>query len=291
MILKILFIKNDEDFMLISFIIPTVGRKAEVNNVLQSIADTIPREFNYEIIIVDQNCNKLIDDIVETYKGKINITHCKVSFKGAARARNYGVNLSCGKYISFPDDDCRFLSDTIKHAIDFLSRNEYGLVSGKSVDEIGIDSVVKFPKEMSLMKLNNFENKIIEFTFFAKRTLLIEYPFDETLGVGCFHGSDEGYDMVYRMLKNREKLYYNPQIKFYHPQAILDYSSAKAIMRSFTYRCGFAKSSIKNKLYFRLLKRLFLVISYLPFCLVFRRNKVRFYLAEMLGIFSGIVVK
>jgi len=92
-------------------------------------------------------------------------------------------------------------------------------------------------------------------------------------------------------MENSEKLFYMPDIKFYHPQSVIDHASSKTVLRSFTYRCGFAKGCIKHRLYFRVIKRLLLVAAYLPYCIFFNRRKTRFYLAEVLGIFAGIVVK
>jgi len=71
----------------------------------------------------------------------------------------------------------------------------------------------------------------------------------------------------------------------------LDKSEPKSILRAFTYRCGLGRVCVKHKLYRKLLKRLFAVLLFIPFCAVFRRNSLRFYLAEMLGILSGIIVK
>ncbi len=276
--------------MTLSFIIPTIGRTAEVGMVLQSIANNTPKEYTYEVIIVDQNSDRRIDDIINEFKTIMNVIHHRVSFRGAGRARNYGIKRANGDYLNFPDDDCLILEGTVKNAVEFLTNNDYSLVSGKSVDEHGNNSMTNFPDEPAQFHLKNF-GYIIEYSFFAKRSLMIKYLFDDTLGPGCFHGADECFDLIYRMLKNGEKLYYDPVITFYHPQAVLDHADPKTILRSFTYRCGFAKASMKHKLYFRLIKRLTLVIFYLPYCLVLKRKKVRFYLAEILGIFAGMVVK
>lgn len=276
--------------MVLSFIIPSIGRVNEVSLVLKSILDNTPKKYSYEVLVIDQNGDDRLDSIVESYKSDMDITSYKVSFRAAGKARNYGIMRAKGDFLNFPDDDCIILDGSVGHAVDFLVNNSYALVSGKSVDEQGKNSMINFPEKPSEFNLKNF-GYIIEYSFFVKRSVMLNYLFDDTLGPGCFHGADECFDLIYRMLKQGEKLYYEPKIKFYHPQAVMDHSLPKTILRSFTYRCGFAKSSLKHGLYWRLFKRLFLVIVYLPYCMIFEKKKVRFYLAEILGIFSGMVIK
>jgi len=274
----------------LSIIIPTIGREREVRLLLQSISDTIPDRLSYEIIIVDQNSDDLLLSAIRDVNNS-NIKHCKVPFRGLSKAKNYGTKQASGRFICFPDDDCRMLEKSIETALDLLSLNRYDMVTGRCADEDGNDSILKFHKSCADLTIDNFEGKMVEPTIFAKRELMLEYSFDETLGVGTFHGAEEGFDLVYRLLKDKKPIFYSPDICLYHPQVILDKSEPKSILRAFTYRCGLGRVCVKHKLYRKLLKRLFAVLLFIPFCAVFRRNSLRFYLAEMLGILSGIIVK
>ncbi len=274
----------------LSIVIPTIGREKEVRLLLQSIFDTIPDKISYEIIIVDQNADDLLLSAVREANNS-NINHCKVPFRGLSKAKNYGIKQASGKFICFPDDDCRMLDKCIETAFDLLSMNRYDMVTGRCVDADGNDSVLKFHKSSAELTIKNFEGKMVEATIFAKRELMVDNYFDETLGIGTFHGAEEGFDLVYRMLKDKKRIYYSPDICMYHPQVILDKSDAKSILRAFTYRCGLGRVCVKHKLYRKLLKRLFAVLLFIPFCAVFQRNSLRFYLAELLGILSGLVVK
>jgi len=274
----------------LSIVIPTIGREKEVRLLLQSISDTIPDRISYEIIIVDQNADDLLLSAVREANNS-NINHCRVPFRGLSKAKNYGIKLAQGDIICFPDDDCRMLDKTIETALDLLSTNRYDMVAGRCVDAEGNDSVLKFHASSAELMITNFEGKMVEATIFARRELLVEYCFDETLGIGTFHGAEEGFDLVYRLLKDKKRIFYSPDICLYHPQVVLDKSAANSILRAFTYRCGLGRVCVKHKLYRKLLKRLFAVLLFIPFCAVFRRNSLRYYLAELLGIISGVTVK
>ena len=274
----------------LSIVIPTIGREKEVRLLLQSISDTIPDRLLYEIIIVDQNADDLLLSAIHD-ANNLYINHCKVPFRGLSKAKNYGIKQASGRYICFPDDDCRMLENSIETALNLLNTNQYDMVTGRCADEDGNDSILKFHKSYADLTIDNFEGKMVEPAIFAKRELMLEYSFDETLGVGTFHGAEEGFDLIYRLLKDKKRIFYSPDICLYHPQVILDKSETKSILRAFTYRCGLGRVCVKHKLYRKLLKRLFAVLLFIPFCAVFRRNSLRFYLAEMLGILSGIIVK
>jgi len=257
---------------------------------LQSISDTIPDRISYEIIIVDQNADDLLLSAIHD-ANNLHINHYEVSFRGLSKAKNYGTKQASGRYICFPDDDCRMLENSIEIALNLLTTNQYDMVTGRCADEEGNDSILKFHKSCADLTIDNFEGKMVEPAIFAKRELMLEYRFDETLGVGTFHGAEEGFDLIYRLLKDKKRIFYSPDICLYHPQVILDKSEPKSILRAFTYRCGLGRVCVKHKLYRKLLKRLFAVLLFIPFCALFRRNSLRFYLAEMLGILSGIIVK
>ena len=274
----------------LSLVIPTIGREKEVRLLLQSISDTIPNRLSYEIIIVDQNSDDLLLSAIRDANNS-NIKHCKVPFKGLSKAKNYGTQHASGRFICFPDDDSRMLENTIETALGLLSMYQYDMVTGRCADEDGSDSILRFHTSSADLTIDNFEGRMVEPAIFAKRELMLEYCFDETLGVGTFHGAEEGFDLIYRLLKDGKRIFYSPDLCLYHQQVILDKSEPKSILRAFTYRCGLGRVCVKHKLYRKLLKRLFAVLLFIPFCAVFHRNSLRFYLAELLGILSGVIVK
>ena len=188
--------------IMLSIIIPTIGRKEELVTLLESIVASKIR-YQYEVIIVDQNEERIIDDICNKYSNKLNLTQYIVSFKGTSRAKNYGIKHAKGKIVCFPDDDAEFTHNAIAIAMEILDKHKYNCVFGKCIDkQTGKDSVIKFSKKAARLTLTHFENLCIEATTFGYKDVLIKYLFDENMGVGTIFGSQEGYDLVYRMLLN-----------------------------------------------------------------------------------------
>lgn len=276
--------------MKLSIVIPTLGRVKEVKALLQSVSENSRADF--EVIIVDQNFSDVLDGMVTEYRDKgLSIRHYKVDFRGLSKAKNFGIEHAEGEYICFPDDDSTFCKGTIDYALSILDTKEYEIVCGKCVDETGTDSVKLFAGTASALSLQSFEDKFIEATMFFETSCIKRFMYDEGLGIGAFHGAEEGFDIVYRMLNEGVRLFYDPKIVFYHPQVIFGHASSREIRRVFTYRCGYARVCLKHRLTGRYLDRLIKVALYLPFVIIFKRGKTRYYTAELLGLLTGAVVK
>ncbi len=260
--------------MKFSFIIPSIGRKKEVAQLLKSIKNTV--KYTYEVIIVDQNNNALLDDIVNEFKESINIRHLKVSFKGASKARNYGVRFAKGEIINFPDDDSEFSDKLIKNVCDsFKTGQQVDIVFGKAVDKSNMQSsIIKFKNNKEIVNFNNIYKTTVEFTMFMKKDSFINLGgFDENLGVGTYCGADEGADFVIRALNAKKKIIYNPEIIFFHPQKGKVYDE-KDIERALKYGRGFGALTYKH---IKLKNYRVLVMS------------IKFNIKAMIGMIVGIL--
>ena len=105
---------------LISCIIPTYNRPKIIKEAIQSILTQTYQ--NYEILIIDDCSNTdyylelpKIDSRIQIFRTKEN--------SGPAIARNLGLDLAKGKYISFLDDDDLFLPHHLSTGIQFLEKN------------------------------------------------------------------------------------------------------------------------------------------------------------------------
>ena len=274
--------------MKISIVIPTLGRRIEVKELLASMIEV--KDYEHEIIIVDQNFNKSLDNIVKEHLKHLDIIHAKVDFRSLSKAKNYGIKMASGEIICFPDDDSRFFKGTLINAIKFLNENiSIDIVFGKCIDDKGIDSVIKFYSNKSELTLKNFEGKFIEATMFARTSILKNNYFDENMGIGSFFGAEEGYDLIYRLLKQNYTLYYDPEIKFYHPQTINDYSNLKALRRVFEYRKGFAYLCRKHKLRKKFFIRLFFVFAAIFGLAFIDYKRARYYVIELFSLSVGYI--
>ena len=89
---------------LVSVIIPTYNREEET---IRAIKSVLGQDYdNYEIIVVDDCSSLSLDKLYDFVKDKSNIKIISLKKnKGAANARNVGINEASGKYIAFLDSD------------------------------------------------------------------------------------------------------------------------------------------------------------------------------------------
>ena len=274
---------------LISIIIPTIGRSTEFESLMHSIKDSTYK--HYEVIVVDQNHSGILDDIVLKYHIIMPVLHLKVDFVGAAKARNYGSQFANGKYLFFPDDDSELFPETLDQYMNCFKEISADVIFGKCVDRTLLDSVVKFSNVSGYLSFNHHEGMFIEATMFIKKKAFSEFLFDESFGIGTFYGAEEAYDLVLRMLYVNFLIYYTPDIKIYHPPKVVTHSNKLEIKRAFSYRCGFAHLCAKHKLYKKYYSRLLKVILYIPYTIVFSHRKTRYYLAELMGLLTGMIIR
>ena len=244
--------------MQLSIIIPTLGRKTELDMLLNSIL-VANLDFDYEIIIVDQNPESFLTDIIDKYKIILPIFQENVSFKGLSKAKNYGAKIAKGDFISFPDDDCKVFLDTYEKAFKLLDEKKYDMVFGKCVDAEDNDSVLNFKNYEYELNSSNMLGGFVEATVVCKRQVFDNFLFDENMGVGEFFGAEEGFDWLYRILTTSNyTAFYSPDIKFYHPQVILSKGDISALNRVFKYRCGTAYLCHKHEFDAKYYKRLYM---------------------------------
>ena len=113
----------------ISVVVATYRRKDELRRALESLAEQTMKDF--EIILVDDNDNSdwnhVVKQIVDDFKTKyVNIpivcleNHPNL---GSAKARNAGIAVADGEYITFLDDDDLYLPEKLMAQYEFMVSN------------------------------------------------------------------------------------------------------------------------------------------------------------------------
>lgn len=202
--------------MKISLICATYGRSVELDFLLNSLQ--IQNYKNFEIIIIDQNKNGLIDSIIKKYKNTLSINHIKSEKIGLSINRNIGIKAATGQILGFPDDDCVYYSDTLQNVISYFSQNQnISLVYGKIYNRLSKKNIMRnWPLTMiQVTKLRDimlFSSSIVIFV------INNDIYFDEEFGVNQRYGALEDIDLCYRNFKNSVKLEYCPNIEVNHPE-------------------------------------------------------------------------
>lgn len=132
---------------LVSIIMPSYNSGKFIE---ESIASVIKQKYSkWELIIVDDYSTDNTTKIIDEYTSKdTRIKVIKLSQNlGAANARNKGVEIATGKYISFLDSDDTWYEKKLINQIKFMEDNNYHFTCTfyEKIDEKGkkINSVIK----------------------------------------------------------------------------------------------------------------------------------------------------
>ena len=87
-----------------SVIVPVYNRPDEVNELLESLAAQIFRDF--EVIIVEDGSSVSCEGVVANYRNRLDVHYYYKPNSGPGQTRNYGAERSRGKYLLILDSDC-----------------------------------------------------------------------------------------------------------------------------------------------------------------------------------------
>jgi len=108
----------------VSVILPNYNSSKTIRKTINSIQNQTYK--NWEIIIVDDNSDKLTKNLLSKYKNKKKI---KVYFlpknKGTAYCRNLAIKKSKSDYLAFIDSDDLWKNNKLKVQINFMKKNNY----------------------------------------------------------------------------------------------------------------------------------------------------------------------
>ena len=107
---------------MVSVVVATYQREDSLKNALQSLSNQTYD--NYEVILIDDNgnaeWNKKVKRVVDCFP-KLNLRLIVNNpNKGSAKARNEGIFVANGKYVTFLDDDDVYLPEKIEKQVDCI---------------------------------------------------------------------------------------------------------------------------------------------------------------------------
>ena len=120
---------------LVSIITPCYNSEKFIAETYQSIKDQIYNDWEW-IIVDDASTDKSVEIIKSFNDDRVKLFEQKVN-KGASEARNKGLNLAKGRFITFIDSDDLWLPNFLEKTINYLANTKEELVyaSYKRVDE------------------------------------------------------------------------------------------------------------------------------------------------------------
>lgn len=226
--------------MQISLICSTFGRYHELDNLLKSL--TLQTYKNFEVIIVDQNTEQLIDELIKFYSNDLHIIHIKSYRKGSTYNKNIGISKASGDILGFPDDDCNYYHDTLLNMIKGFNESSCDLIYGKIFNrDKGLNIMRAWPTQCfainSLYQIMLYSSNIV---IFLRRNLI---NYDSDFGINEKFGACEDIDLCYRAYKSNFLLHYNPSIEVNHPEVVSNFMSKE---KSYKYGTGWGAFFAKH---------------------------------------------
>lgn len=220
----------------ISLIMATLNRRDSIIRFLESLKAQIYT--NFELIIVDQNLDGLINEIINQYKRFFSIKHIKTTIRGLSHARNVGLKHVEGEIIAFPDDDCWYETDTLKKVVTYFSTEVWDVVIGRCIDENKNNLLrrqIEHDCELDSTTLWRCANSV---TIFLKADLG-EFWFDEKIGAGAgtIYGSGEETDYLLSVMETGKKVFLHRDIIINHP-GLSQQLNESDIKKSYLYGNG-----------------------------------------------------
>jgi glycosyltransferase involved in cell wall biosynthesis len=202
-----------------SLIVATLGRTRELEALFDSLASQTYPEF--ECIIVDQNPDRRVKDIVDRWKGVLNLRVVD-SAPGLSRARNVGLALAAGEILAFPDDDCWYNPPLLTGvATWFEQHSEFDILTVGAEDLSGIRSGNRWIQDRCELRPSNAFRTTFSSTIFVRRTPATrDRIFDESIGAGAGtrFGSGEETDYILGLMATGARGYFDRTWHIGHPK-------------------------------------------------------------------------
>lgn len=203
----------------ISLIVGTLGRRAPLIRLIDSVKSQT--HDNWELVIVDQNRDGLLEDLPTPDDPKVTRIPCA---PGLSRARNLGIRAATGQVLAFPDDDCWYAPWVLRDVVSWLARrpDSAGLALTLAVPgrrEPRRRPSPKIARPMAIWK------RCASGTIFLRREVVETIGgFDETLGLGAGTpwGSGEETDLLLRAYTAGHRILIVPT-QVYHPPLLPDF--------------------------------------------------------------------
>ncbi|MCQ4296209.1 glycosyltransferase [Pseudomonas stutzeri] len=273
-----------------SLIIATLHDDGDLALCLASLVGQVDAPM-FEVIVVDQNGDDRLLEVVDQFSGQLLITHERVSFRGASRARNLGGRLARGIWLGFPDDDCRLLPNALSEVSRVARDPQVQVITGQTIDEAGAPNVLRWKQAPTVFCRRTMFGCLTEATLFVRRDLFIlTGGFDERFGPGAPYPAAEGIDLMHRMFEHigSGKACYDPQIKMRHPSKIPPWNRW-AVSRFHSYAIGDGALIAKNPKPHILNWGLRALVSALLQVFSFKGWKSAAFAARIVGLFKGFV--
>jgi glycosyltransferase involved in cell wall biosynthesis len=200
-----------------SIIIPTLNRPKALERCLEALSDLdYPRDC-FEVIVVDDGSVFSLENIVELFCDRLEITLCDEPHAGPAAARNKGVSRAKGEFLAFTDDDCRPDRRWLRFLAGCLEADPDSIVGGRTINAL-IANAFSTASQIVVDYLYDYYQNISTPSFTTNNLALTRRTFQ---GVGGFDtgfpfAAGEDREFCGRALSQGKKLVFCSNAVIYH---------------------------------------------------------------------------
>jgi len=222
--------------MKFSLVVPTVGRPADLQRFIDHLQLQGCKELalrDVELIVVDQSGQPATGELLARQTTDFAILHLPMAGRGASRARNFGWSFAQGEFITFPDDDCHYPHGFLAKVLEKFRDPQLAAIS------TSVEHMSRPQTPAGRITRGNVLECCLEAGLFARRLALGDLRYDELMGVGCESSwnSDEGPDLLLRMMARGLHIDYCPDLVIHHPNP-LQTQDERLQERNFKYSRG-----------------------------------------------------
>ena len=208
-----------------SVIIPVYNRPAEVEDLLQSLADQTCQDF--EVYLVEDGSTVRCDDVAARYNDRLDLHYHYKDNEGRSIARNYGIERASGDYFIFFDSDCVIppqYFETLKAELKKEYVDSFGGPDAASDDFTDVQKAINFSMT-SFLTTGGIRGGKVQLEKFVPRSFNMGYSRKVWEKVGGFREMfSEDIDMstrirqtyVFGMSRITLKLLYPDSLKLVH---------------------------------------------------------------------------
>lgn len=229
---------NSSDEILVSVIIPVYNGEKFIASTIESVF--CQNHTDTELIVVDDGSSDRTVEIITRFlnEGK-NIQIIHLNRSGVSRARNEGMKMAKGKYISFLDADDVWLSQNLSIKVDFLEKHlkAFGVTSSyEEINESGVYS--------GIIKSGDLEITLRDLLVWKGNYITIPsgivFRADHIQQFGGFNeelSNNADQELVMRLLSKKLSFFTLPEKSWLYRRHGNNMSARLDLMESDTLRC------------------------------------------------------
>lgn len=272
-----------------SLVIATLHDRGDLALCLESLV-ALEAAPSFEVLVIDQNGDDRLCDLVARFSSRLSILHLQVPFRGACRARNLGAARARGEWVGFPDDDCRFLPDTLCEVERLSSDARARVVTGLTLDDAGTPNLRHWKAGDAEFSQWTMLGRVTEPALFVRRDVFLSAGgFDERFGPGARFPSAEGFELMNRLFAcmGDGKALYSERVRVKHPAKVPPWNRW-VVARFYAYAVGAGGVVAKHRTPHMVLWGVRIMIGSAVQALLYRGFRGAAFAARLRGFCAGV---